>query len=277
MRNFKLLLFSIISTISLSSYSQSGWTQEKGKYYVKISGQNTQSSKHFNQLGKTTKNSEFGIFSLGAYAEYGKTDKLTIIGFVPVFTNFNKSLSKQTNDNVFENIESIVFGDPEISAKLKLFKTNRIATALTGKLRIPLGGGEANHGITLSTGITLFNTTNFSTYINAYGGANNRPKQFSDEWRYGFEFGVGYKNKLWLFLKQDNIQSFENVAIDSEEDLLRVNELYGNHYSLKSINAEIAYYLTPKFGLSFSYLNTFDGKLVLKGSTFNGGVFWNLK
>ncbi len=274
---FKTIFFYYLFFTSILANAQSGWTQGEKKYYVKISGQNTSSNQHFNQVGELRSNDTFSIFALGAYAEYGKTDRLTLIGFVPVYTNFKQPKDNSPNNAVFQNITSTALGDPEIAAKYKLFKNKWIATAITGKIRIPFAGGESNQGITLSAGFPLFRNADFTTYANIYGGANNRPKLFSDEWRYGFEFGIGYKNKLWLFLKQDTIDSFNNVAINTETERLRINELYGNRYETKTISSEIAYYIKPKFGVSFSYLNTFDGTLTLKGNTYSAGVFWNLR
>ncbi len=269
--------FLIITTFINNTYAQSGWTQGEGKYYVKASLQSITSDTFFSQTGQQRQSDDFTITSLGVYGEYGKTDKLTITGFVPVFSSFSDIDVNLPENDVFDDINSTALGDAELGLKYRLFKKDWIATAITGKLRIPTGGGEFNQGLTLSAGIPLFNFGKFATYSNLYGGANNRPSDFSDELRYGFEFGIGYNNKLWLFAKQDNIKSFDNVDIDLSSSEIGVNELFGNRYEVESISIELAYYITPKFGISLNYLNTYGGQLVLKGSTYNGGLFWNLR
>ena len=260
------------------SFAQGGWTQGKNKYYVKAAFQTINSDTHFDQNGIETKNDDFGISSLGIYGEYGKTDNLTLTAYIPVFTAFNQpNQVTLPGSTIFENTTSLPLGDLEIGAKYKLFKNKHIATALTGKLRLPLGGGEFNQGLTLSAGIPISNTKNFSIYSNVYGGANNRPSDFSDEWRYGVELGLGYRNKIWLFLKQDNIKSFENVQTDLDSQNIRANELYGNGYGINTLSGELSYFITDTFGLSIHYLNVYDGQLSLKGNTYTGGVFWNLR
>ncbi|MGY5351927.1 hypothetical protein ACXGQW_05110 [Wenyingzhuangia sp. IMCC45533] len=271
--------FIVLAFFVSKTNAQSGWTQGKGKYYVKAAFQSINSDRHFSQQGVETKNDDAGINSLGVYGEYGKSDKFTITAFVPIFTNFDTpEQSDDTPGNqVFENSNSLPLGDIELGAKYRLFKRDWIATAITGKLRLPLGGGEFNQGLTMSAGLPLIGFSKFATYANFYGGANNRPDDFSDEWRYGLEFGIGYNNKLWLFAKQDNIQSMDNVDIDPNPSRVNANELFGNGFETRSVNLELAYYVTPKFGISLSYLNTFDGQLVLKGNTYTGGLFWNLR
>jgi len=277
MKNVAASLFLILFFV-LNTMAQGGWTQGEGKYYVKTSFQTITSKVHFSQTGQETNNAEFGIHALGVYGEYGKTDKLTLLAFIPIFTSFNASKNTNTLENdVFENLTSLPLGDIDIGAKYALFKNKHIATAITGKFRLPLAGGEFNQGLTLSAGIPIANTPRFSTYTNFYGGANNRPSDFSDEWRYGAEFGIGYQNKIWLFLKQDNIKSFENVKVNPNSNTERVNVLYGNGYEISTVSAELSYFINTKFGVSVNYLNIFDGQLSLKGNTYTAGVFWNLR
>ena len=51
MRQFKHLLIAFTATLLYTSHTnaQSGWTQGKGKYYVKTSLQRTSSDSHFSQ------------------------------------------------------------------------------------------------------------------------------------------------------------------------------------------------------------------------------------
>jgi len=62
-----------------NAYAQSGWTQQKGDYLVKGFVNYTQSDRYFNLSGEELQTSKYVQLVAGIYAEYGITDRLTVL------------------------------------------------------------------------------------------------------------------------------------------------------------------------------------------------------
>ena len=230
-----------------------------------------------------------GIFNTNFYGEYGLTDRLTAITYVPFFARaFNNNQVSATTGEILlpgEAINSI--GDIDIGLKYGLTRPGSpVAVSATLMLGLPsgqsIGGSQGN----LQTGDGEFNqllrvdaghgwasgSTNF--FVNAYTGFNNRTEGFSDEFRYGLEGGAGFKQgKLWLIGRLDAVRSLRN-GLNSGE-VINTTSIFANNTEYVSIGGEVAYYLTPEFGVSAGMAGAVSGRIILAAPSYNVGVFWD--
>jgi hypothetical protein len=104
-------------------------------------------------------------------------------------------------------------------------------------------------------------------------GINNRTKGFSDEFRYGLEIGVGYKNKFWLIGRITSVESLQNGTLSSG---VNGSSIFANNSEFTSYSAEAAVYLTKQFGVSASYASAFRGQIIFANPSYSIGIFLNL-
>lgn len=286
----KKIFFIIVISLTVNSLSIAGggWTQPKGGLYLKLSEWWIVSNQHFTDAGLIDPNTTSGIFNTSIYGEYGVTDRITLLAYFPFFSRayMNNVVSGTTGEVLIpgEAINSV--GDTDLSIKYALNPKSKIRTAVTLTFGLPLGiqsGGSQNN---LQTGdgefnqmiqfdaSSAFNVNKTTVYGTVTVGFNNRNNGFSDEFRYGLEVGAGLlKGKLWLIGRLTGVESFKNgtTAADSNS-----TSIFANNSEFTSYSAEIAYKLTPKFGVSASYASAFRGEIIFANPSYSVGVFLDL-
>ena len=288
---YLFILLSILITSNI--YAGGGWTNEKGTAYIKVSGWWVESKNFFSGNGSESRsNVSSGLFNINIYAEYGITDKLTAIGYIPFFSRAYQNREVDQNGNINETLpggDLNSFGDSEIGLKYNLYKNDRfsIATSLTlglpfgndgsdQELLLTTGDGEFNQIVRVDIGASLFQNDLLSIYGNAYFGYNNRTKGFSDELRGGAEIGAGILDKkLWLISKLDIIESTKNGDTISNNDT-RAN-IFANNAEVINLTFETSYYITEKIGISASIANPLSGVSGFDAPAYSGGIFFDLK
>jgi len=109
-------------------------------------------------------------------------------------------------------------------------------------------------------------------YVSAFTAINNRSKGFSEELRYGLEFGIGILSEvIWLSTKLNGIESFKNG--DTAETVTSTS-IFANNAEFTSIGFEINYQVNNKFGLSFNYTSAFAGKIIAAAPSYNFGIYF---
>lgn len=289
----KYIILIACSLLVLSSAKAGGpWPQPKGKAYIKISEWWIISKQHFTGTGKIDPNVTSGIFNTALYAEYGFTNRLTGIVYAPLFSrNYVNNVRSATTQQIIESGEAVNgFGDMDLGIKYGLTKPGaKVPISATLFLGIPTGKSAAGTGGRLQTGDGEFNQmiqidagTGFplgkkkkvNSYVSGYIGFNHRTKQFSEEFRYGLEYGVGFmNNKLWLAAKLNAIESFKNGA--TAEDTTSTS-LFANNTEYVSYSLEAAYYITKKLGVSVGYASAFRGEIIAAAPSYSVGVFLDL-
>jgi len=289
----KIKIISLLSLllISLTAFAGGGWTKAKGKSYVKVAGWWVESQDFFSGNGGKSTGVTTGLFNVNVYAEYGFTDKLTAIAYVPFFSRSyqNARITNGVTDTDLIGGDLNSFGDSELGIKYQLFKKGKFALAGSLILGLPIGNdgtgesprglatgdGEFNQIIRVDLGISLVNSDNLSLYGNIYTGYNNRSKGFSDEFRGGLELGAGLlDSKLWLIGKLDTIQSFEN-GDDSPSG--GSASIFANNSEATSVTTEGAYYFTEKIGLNISASFPLAGQNVFNAPAYSAGIFLDIK
>lgn len=275
---------------SLSSFAGGGWTKAKGKSYVKVAGWWVESKDFFSGKGEETSGVTTGLFNVNVFAEYGFTDKLTAIGYLPFYSRSyqNKVITNGIEDSFLKGGALNSIGDAELGLKYSLFKAGRVAIAASVILGLPIGNdgseetlalatgdGEFNQIIRVDTGVSLMSNEDLSLYGNVYLGFNNRTKGFSDELRGGLELGAGFvKNKLWLIGKLDTIQALNN---GDDDKVASSASIFANNSEATTITAESAYYLSDKIGVNASVAIPVAGQNVFNSPAYSAGVFLDIK
>lgn len=276
---------------SISVFAGGGWPKKKGSAYIKVAGWWIDSNEFYNGNGDNSKaivNS--GLFNVNVYAEYGITDRLTAIAYVPFFSRSYQDREVDQDGIVSDQRpggDINTFGDSEIGLKYGLYKNDYISLAGSVILGLPLGDdgsdeelslatgdGEFNQIVRADLGVSLFNSPNASIYGNVYAGFNNRTEGFSDEFRGGLELGLGlFNKKLFIVGKLDTIESFENGDdIESSGS----GSIFANNTEVVNLTAEVSYYLTKKIGISGSIASPLSGKNVYADPAYSVGLFLDL-
>ncbi|MDH3648603.1 MAG: hypothetical protein OEQ53_02915 [Saprospiraceae bacterium] len=267
-----------------------GWPQPKGYGYFKLSEWWIVADQHYTDAGRIDPNITNGLFNTNLYAEYGFTDRLTGILFFPLFSRnyFNNEVSGTTGEviKVGEDLNSI--GDANLGFKYGLTKPgSAVAISTTLTLGLPLGesaggtegnlqtgDGEFNQMLQVDAGVS-FGSSETPLYANAFFGANNRTNDFSDELRYGIEFGAGLANqKLWLIGRVQGITSLKNGKEPSE---VSSASIFSNNAEILNAGAEVNYYLTKMLGISAGFAAPLSGEIIFAAPAYTVGVFYDMK
>ncbi len=273
-----------------NTYAGGPWPQKKGDGYFKVAQWWTVFDQHYTDQGKIDPNVTTGVYNTSLYAEYGLTSRLTGVVYFPFLSrNYMNNRISATNGETLTEGEAInTIGDTDIALKYGLTKPgSKIPIAATLTFGLPLGktsggteknlqtgDGEFNQLLSIDAG-TSFKLGKASGYATAYVGINNRTKGFSDEFRYGLEFGVGLlEKKLWLIARINAVESFKNG--DTAESITSTS-IFANNTEFTSFGLEAAYYITKRVGVSAGFAGAFRGEVVAASPSYTVGVFYDLK
>ncbi len=273
-----------------AAWAGGGWPQPCGHGYFKLAQWWIVADEHYTDTGLKDPNITSGLYTTSFYGEYGFTDRLTGILYLPFFSrNYQNNQVSGTTGEILKAGEAInSLGDPELAIKLGLTKPgSSYALAVTATVCLPLGktgggsdrnlqtgDGEFNQMIRLDLG-TSFGSSQRPAYANLYSGLNNRTNDFSDEFRYGGEIGVGlFDQDLWLIAKLNGIKSFKNGKTAAE---VTSTSIFANNTEIVSLDLEGAYYLTPSLGVTAAVTLPLSGRITYAAPAYQVGVFFDLK
>lgn len=287
----KKILFSLVLVASFSSIVFAGgpWPQPKGKGYFKLSEWWTVFDQHYTDQGLIDPNVTTGIFNTSLYAEFGITNRLTAqFNGALLSRNFMNNLRSNTTKDIIVAGEAInSLGDIDVGLKYGLTKRGAqtpvslsvilglpTGTPVAGELNnLQTGDGEFNQIIQLDAG-RGFSLGKSAAYVSAYTGFNNRTNGFSEEFRYGFEFGVGLANeKFWLTTKLAGIESFKNGAT---AESITSTSIFANNSEFTSLGIEANVFITKKVGISVGTAGAFRGEIIAAAPSYSVGVFYDM-
>jgi hypothetical protein len=277
MTDLKKIILLITFTFPITVFAQ-GWVKEKGKGYFKLAQNIVSSNQYFAPNGTSVSTTTISQFGSSIYAEFGLSNKITGV------VNFPFYVRQTINDVRFRQSGRTIpgdefgsIGDADLGLKYGFSQDKAIVLSTSLILGLPLGkttGGES--GI-LQTGDGEFNqfirvdaSHSFypkPIYVSAYSGLNNRTKDFSDEFRYGFEIGFPFK-KFIPIIKVNGVTSFKNgKAINAQ------GSLFANNIEYLSPSLDLNYQLNSKIGISGAVAVAVFGRNVLNAPNYNFGVF----
>lgn len=276
---------------SMVAHAGGPWPQGKGNGYFKLSEWWIVFDRHYTDAGMTDPNVTTGIYNTALYAEYGLTDRLTGIVYAPLFsrTYMNNLVSNTTGETLVAGEALNSIGDIDVSLKFTLTGAEvKIPVSASIQLGLPTGATDGGSQGNLQTGDGEFNQMlrldaatsiplgeNTGSYLSGYAGLNNRTNGFSEEFRYGVEYGLGLlQRKLWLIGRLDGVESFNNG--DTVETTTSTS-IFANNTEFTSASVEAAYYVTKSIGISFAYATAFRGKIIAAAPSYSVGVLYDLK
>lgn len=285
-KKLALLVF-LICLCSKPAFSQ--WTKGKGKGYYKLSAWYLESDQHYTDTGDKDPNITRGQFNVNFYGEYGLTDKLDVIAYIPFFSRVyqNDVISGTSGGTigVGEDLNSI--GDIDLGLTYGFIKTDKFALSGTLKFGLPTGNNSGGSDGSYQTGDGEFNQTllinagapfklgKTSFYSKVYLGYNNRTQNFSDEFKSGLELGANFLNKkLWFIGRSDIVQSLNNGSLNAQNSQ---GSIFANNVEYISLGGEVAYYITKKLGVSLNYTGAIDGRIIYADPSISFGVFLDIK
>lgn len=283
-------IFIAIIFISIANTTFAQWSKGKGKGYYKLSGWYLKSDQHYTDTGAIDPNVTRTQFNTNIYAEYGVTDRIDLIAYIPFLarTTQNNQISG-TNNSVIQNGEAVSsFGDVDLGVRYAFYKKGSWAASAKLLLGLPTGNDKGGSDGSYQTGDGEFNqflsialgystkVSEFPFYAKSYIGFNNRTQGFSDEFRGGLEAGINVlSNKLWLITRLNILKSFKNGSLNAQTNTQ--GSIFANNVEFTSFGIEAAYYITKKLGVSASFDSAFSGRIIAANPSFSGGIFLDIK
>jgi hypothetical protein len=280
MKKSLLIILSLFYFFSLQAGG--GWVSQKYHGYFKIAQNMIRSPHFFDMEGNVVDIPTVSLYTSSVYGEYGITDKLTGVLYMPFFvrSTLNKVEFKQSGSTI-EGDAINSFGDTNIGLKYGFFQNKSVVMAVSLTLGLPLGSSEVSSERILQTGDGEFNQlvkveashslTNLPFYVSALVGFNNRTKGFSDEFHWGGEIGFT-ANKFIGIMKIYTVESLYNGDAGSNQS----NGVFANNTEYFSFTPEIAYLLKDNWGVSASSGFAFSGKQILAAPNWSLGIFYTL-
>lgn len=266
--------------LSVSVFAGGGWPQPKGVGYYKL-GQNWIISDSFYGPGgdivaiRTT-----ALFTTSLYGEYGITDRLTGILYLPFFVRNTLNEERYSpSGRVVPGDMVNALGDTDVAIKYGLIVNKPIVLSATVSFGLPIGKTSGGDGKILQTGDGEFNQMlkfdvsgslhPLPLYGSAYIGFNNRTENFSDEIRYGIEVGYTFFKKLTAIAKLNMVESLYNGS----DTLTENNGVFSNNTEYISPMLELGYAINDKWGVSCSAGYAFSGKNILASPNYGIGIY----
>jgi len=278
----KLIFVLFFLSIDLSSLAGGGWPQPKGRGYFKLSQSYLLSPKYFDGTGTVIDlTPSFGYFATSFYGEFGFTDRLTGIIYMPFFARAVKNELRFNQSGINEAGASLnSFGDTDIAVKYGLIVNKPIVVSATVLFGLPLGDNGAANANALQTGDGEFNqmlridaSHSFypkKFYVSASAAFNNRTAGFSDEVRFGAEIGLTLKKFIPIF-KVSTVHSLFNGDVSATQ-----NGIFSNNTEFISPSLELNYQITEKMGVSASMATALAARNILASPNFGVGVYLKL-
>ena len=272
-----LLLSATLST----AFAGGGWPQPRGGGFFKLGQNAIIAGRYFQPDGSIEDIRTISLYTTSLYAEYGLTDRLTAIAYVPFFVRSTLNAESFTAGATTIPADFVnSFGDTNLGVKYGLLIGGPIVMSVGLTLGLPLGATAGGETGILQTGDGEFNQLVTVEASRAFGafystvllGFNNRTNDFSDEFRYGVEAGYTFGGKLIAQLRVFGVSSFMNGEARGGAG----NSIFANDTEFLSITPEVAYNLTDKVGVSASVGGAVFGKKILASPNFGVGVYLKL-
>jgi len=282
MKNYILYFFTM--SLLLASHftiAGGGWPQKKGKGFFKFGQTAIIANKYFDSEGNVIDITTISLYTTSLYGEYGITDRITAIAYVPFFVRSTLNEVQNTQTGVIlPGDELNAFGDTDIGIKIGLTHKKPVAVSASLIVGLPLGKSALKDQTFLQTGDGEFNQMvmvdagrGFNKwYMNVGVGFNNRTQGFSDEFRYTYEIGyTGYK-KLILTVKVNGVKPLNNATAAETIG----NGVFANKVEYLAYGPEISYKIKNNFGVTSSAFFAVAAKRILASPNVGIGLFYTL-
>lgn len=288
MKNIIIVLV-ITFTYNLALHAGGPWAKGKGKSYIKLSEWWTVFDQHYTDKGLLDPNVTTGIYNTSLFIEHGISNRWTATFNGVLFSrNYMNNIRSGTTRQLLVPGEALnSLGDIDLGIKYSLTQNSKFPLSLSLILGLPTGATGGGTQGNLQTGDGEFNQIlqvdfgngfkigNNSSYVSGYLGINNRTQGYSEEFRYGLEFGIGLlNNKLWLNTKLNAIESFKN---GNTAETVTSTSVFADNSEFVSIGVEANYYVTNNLGVSAGVASAVRGEIIAAAPAYSVGVFLDIK
>jgi hypothetical protein len=276
MKNFIKI---VILFISLSTFSQSPWTKEKGKFYTQLSF--TTIPNYDTLFGDPEYNTERETAdnTIQFYGEYGITNSTSLLVNLPFKLIKTGDFVNPNLSQVSKTIEASksALGNIEIGLKHNFYKKDWI---LSGQFSVEANTGSYNEDSGIRTGYDAWSFTPLflagksfgKSYLQTFIGANIRTNDYSSNFKIGGELGRKITKNIWLIGFLDIVKSFENGTIILPTSNL-LTGLYVNNQEYGSFGAKFIGEFSENFGITGGFGGAFFGKNVAKQAALTFGLY----
>jgi hypothetical protein len=288
--NMKQRTLIFIGLLFLAQLSFAQWSKGKGKGYYKLSAWYLNTDQHFTDTGDIDPNATRTQFNINFYGEYGLSDKLDVIAYVPFFARATQNnIFSGTNGSLIQPGEELnSIGDIDLGLNYNFYKKGNWSASAKLILGLPTGEDAGGSDGSYQTGDGEFNQylsglLGFSTSFNGtpffaktYIGINNRTQNFSDEFRFGLESGINiFNKKVWLIARLDVVESLQNGSLNAQN--VPQGSIFANNVEFIGIGAEASYYITDKLGVSVGVGGAISGRIIAANPSLTGGIFLDIR
>ena len=256
-----------------------GWTRQQGTGYYKIGFQIIRANMFYEPNGNKTRITPLGDYTVSVYGEYGITDWLTGIGYLPFYKRItlDRVVGRPSGIVYFPGDETSGIADMAVGVRLALVRQSPTVLGLAAMFGIPIGDGDQPNGlltgdgefdqlVALEAGHSFHPLPMFAT---AQVGFNNRTRGFSDEFRYGAQLGYTFNNLILLTIHARGVESLRN---GDDSVIGGMNGLYANNQQYLEYGIEGIYLLSSAYGISLAVDTATRGRNVLSALKYSFGV-----
>ncbi len=277
----KNLLAIVLFLSSFFMYSQSPWTQKKGKFYTQFSFSSVPSydviygSPDYKISGKLSDN------TLQFYTEYGFSDKTTIIVNVPYKminrTNFSVPFidcfgSPCAFNNNKTNLGNIEIGIKHNFSSKKWLVTGQFLIATNTSSFDAFSGIRTGYNAWSFTPLFIVGKSTKKTYLQLFTGLTYRTNNYSTNFKIGGEYGWKFGEHFWFASFIDVVKSFKNGTI-SLPFSNKSTALYVNNQEFGGFGFKGIYEFSSSFGVTAGLGGAFFANNVAKQAALNIGLF----
>jgi hypothetical protein len=264
--------------ISIYAFSQSPWTQEKGKFYTQLSLTSIPSYNTLFGDPDYTIDGEITDNTIQFYGEYGLTDKTTLLLNLPYkAVKYNRNVICVTTPcNSIKNQKSSL-GNIELGLKHNFYKKDWL---ISGQFSVEANTSSYNVNSGVRTGYNAWSFTPLfiagksfgKAYVQTFIGANIRTNNYSSNFKIGGEIGRKIAKNIWLIGFLDISKSLENGTIILPTENL-FNGLYVNNQEYGSFGFKGIGEFSETFGITAGFGGAFFGNNVAKAPALTFGLY----
>lgn len=264
--------------ISFSGFSQSPWTQEKGKFYTQLSF--TTIPKYNTLFGSPEHNINGNITdnTIQFYSEFGITNKTSLILNLPYKSiTFNQDVVCVNGPCSSINDKENSLGNVSFGIKHNFYKKDWL---FSGQLTMEINSGSYNATSGIRTGYDALTFTPLfiagksfgKTYLQTFVGVDIRTNNYSSNIKVGGEIGKKLGTKFWLIGFIDVSKSVENGDIVLPQENIHTG-LYVNNQEYGAFGFKSIYEINSKFGINAGFGGAFFGNNVAKAPALTIGLY----
>ena len=257
-----------------------GWPQPKGDGYLKLNQFAMRANRYFNPEGTLIDvRPKISVYTSSIYMEYGITEKLTGVVYFPFFSRVTLNNFERLDGTVDEGDFVNAIGDTDLTLKYGIVTDQATVVSASFTAGLPLGNEAGGRTRSLQTGDGEFNQMvsidishsfyPLPVYVSVYTGINNRTRNLSDEFRYGFEAGYTHKSWLTVLTKLYGVKSLRNGDPATSPN----QGLFSNNVEFFSISPEVILDIKRHFGFTANVSWALSGQQILAAPAYSIGAY----